>query len=77
MTSIVDEREADYGDASVNMRRTAELWSAYLQTPITAHDVSICMILVKCSRAKVTHRSDNYVDIAGYAKIADSVWSDD
>jgi len=77
MTDIVAERAGNYGDPSANMERTAQLWSAYLEYPITAHDVAMCMIFVKCSRAKVSHLSDNYTDIAGYAGIADSVWDED
>ena len=40
-------------------------------TPITAHDVAICMILVKASRSKVSAHADNYRDIAGYAEIGE------
>lgn len=71
--SIVDERSQHYGDPGPNMERTAELWSAYLGVPLTAHDVSMCMILVKVSRARVSFHPDNYDDIAGYAEIAKGV----
>jgi hypothetical protein len=67
---ILDERHSDYGDAGVNHRRIAALWSQYLGHHISAHDVAICMILVKVSRAKAGRRDDNYEDIAGYAEIA-------
>ena len=75
MTSVVKDRNPLYGDPVLNMERTAKLWSAYLETPITANDVAICMILVKASRAKVSDHKDNYLDIAGYADIANQVWS--
>lgn len=68
---IVTERAKDYGDPRPNMERTAALWSAYLGIEITAHDVAICMILVKASRSKVSAHADNYRDIAGYADIAE------
>jgi hypothetical protein len=68
--AILAEREHDYGDAATNHERIAALWSAYLGHPVTAHDVAICMILTKCSRAKAGRREDNYVDIAGYSAIA-------
>jgi hypothetical protein len=69
---IITERAASYGDPRPNHERIAKLWNAYLEpaTPITAHDVAICMILVKVSRAKAGHRDDNYEDLAGYAEIA-------
>lgn len=68
--SIVEQRAETYGDPSPNLERTAALWSAYLGHEISAHDVAICMILVKVSRAKVSAHADNYTDIRGYAEIA-------
>jgi hypothetical protein len=71
--NIVDERGKDYGDAAANHRRIAALWSAYLGTHVSAHDVAMCMVLVKVSRAKAGRKDDNYVDIAGYSEIARSL----
>lgn len=71
--NIIDERAAHYGDPKPNMERTAALWSAYLGHRVTAHDVAMCMVLVKVSRAKVSVHPDNYLDIAGYAEIAAQV----
>jgi len=67
---ILDERHSDYGDAGHNHRRIAALWSSYLGQHVSAHDVAICMILVKVSRAKAGKRDDNYTDMSGYAEIA-------
>lgn len=67
---LITERGRDYGDPGTNHRRIAALWSAYLGHHVTAHDVAICMILVKASRAKAGNRADNYDDIAAYAAIA-------
>jgi hypothetical protein len=69
---IITERT--YGDPLINHARIADLWNAYLELdhqPLTAHDVAICMLLVKISRAKAdpTHL-DSYVDMDGYARIA-------
>ena len=73
--NIVTERAADYGSPRPNHERIAHLWNAYLEpaTPITAHDVAMCMILVKVSRAKAGSKADNYTDIAGYAEIAEAL----
>ena len=73
MTNIIDERYGAYGNPRVNMQRTAELWTAYLGHEITAHDVAMCMVLLKASRAKVSHHSDNYEDIRGYSEIAEGM----
>ena len=79
--NIIKERGEDYGDPRPNHERIAHLWNAYLEpaTPITAHDVAICMILVKISRAKAGSKlpngskRDNYEDIAGYSAIAEQL----
>jgi hypothetical protein len=67
---IIKERGHDYGDPATNHERIAALWTAYLGTEVSAHDVAICMVLVKASRAKAGKRDDNYTDMAGYAEIA-------
>lgn len=67
---ILSQRGRIYGDPTPNMERTAELWSAYLGLPLTPHDVAMCMVLVKVSRARVSFHEDNYEDIIGYANIA-------
>ena len=69
----MEERGLVYGSPEPNMRRTAELWSAYLGVPLSAHDVAMCMVLVKVSRARVSYHPDNYEDIRGYAQIAEEV----
>lgn len=70
---IVEQRAEHYGDPRPNMERTAALWSAYIGTDISAHDVAVCMMLVKISRAKVSAHADNYVDIRGYSEIAEGL----
>lgn len=68
------DREAEYGSPESNFELTADLWSDYLRTDITMHDVAIMMILLKVARA--THgesHEDNYIDIAGYAALAAEV----
>jgi hypothetical protein len=73
---VVATRAHTYGDARPNMVRTAKLWSAYLGVPISAHDVAMCMVLVKCARASVSHHGDNYLDIRGYSVIAEALSED-
>ena len=68
---IVAERGKTYGDPRPNLERTAALWSAILGHPVTAHQVALCMVAVKVSRAVASPgHADNYTDIAGYAEIA-------
>jgi|TARA_R110000796_G_scaffold241992_1_gene363892 hypothetical protein len=67
---IKGDRAEDYGDKTITHRNIAELWSDYLGHSVSAHDVAICMILLKIARLKTKHKEDSYIDIAGYAAIA-------
>jgi len=67
---IKGDRANDYGDKTITHSNIATLWSDYLGHPISAHDVAICMILLKIARLKTAHKEDSYIDIAGYAAIA-------
>ena len=44
---VQGQREKDYGDKVENHSNIAKLWSAYLDIPVTAHDVAILMSLLK------------------------------
>lgn len=65
--AICGDRNADYGPPEVNHARTAALWSAYLNVPITAREVCLLNILQKCSRDAHCQKYDNLLDIAGWA----------
>jgi hypothetical protein len=71
--NIIDnDREETYGDPGVNIRRIAELWSAYLGAPVTASDVCWMMVLHKASRAKhKPDHQDNETDAIGYIALID------
>jgi len=70
--SIIDERAATYGPVQGgNITRIADLWTAYLGTMVTEHDVAWMMVLLKASRSKQDpSHQDNYVDGLGYLEIA-------
>jgi hypothetical protein len=78
---VAGARNKDYGPPSVNLdRRTAALWSVYLNLikcdddlPMVIDGVDVCnmMILLKIARIIENGRvKDNYADIAGYAAAA-------
>jgi len=68
----ISGRDDTHGDPVENHEQIADLWSAFLGTDISAREVSEMMILVKLSRAQNgSPARDHYVDIGGYAKIAD------
>ncbi len=68
--ATIQQRGMVYGHPSDNMQRTAALWSAYLEMPITDYQVAMCMALVKIARSMETHKTDTYIDLAAYVAIA-------
>ena len=70
---VTGQRQQDYGDKYQNHKNISELWSSYLGTKISAHDVAICMLLVKVARLKNRKTKDCYVDMAGDAAIAGEI----
>ena len=70
---IGGDRQEDYGDKLTNHENIADFWSVFLQKKITAHDVAICMALVKVARLMNQHKKDSYLDMAAYAAIAGEI----
>lgn len=71
---VQGQREKDYGDKVENHNNIAKLWSAYLDIPITAHDVAILMSLLKVARTKLGAVSkDTYIDMSAYGAIAGEI----
>ena len=68
--AIIQDRGMDYGHPSDNMQRTASLWSAYLEMPVTDYQVAMCMALVKIARSMETAKVDTYIDLAAYTALA-------
>lgn len=68
---LVDgDRNAQYGDPRQDFRRTAELWTSYLdgKTELDLHDVAAMMALLKLSRIRWSpEKRDSWADLAGYA----------
>lgn len=73
--AIIQDRGMDYGHPTDNMQRTARLWSAYLEMPITDYQVANCMVLVKLARSMESGKVDTYIDLAAYAAIAGTLHS--
>ena len=68
--ATIEDRGMDYGHPTDNMSRTASLWSAYLEMPITDYQVAMCLALVKVARSMETSKVDNYIDGAAYFAIS-------
>ena len=68
---VCKDREGTYGKPEDNFKLIADLWSAYKGVEFTSHDVAMMMILLKIARISAgKYKSDNYIDIAGYAACA-------
>ena len=74
---VTGQRQMDYGDKYQNHNNIAKLWGAYLGYDISAHDVAICMLLLKVARLKHRATKDCYIDMAGYAAIAGEIQDKD
>ena len=72
---IGGNRQQDYGEKLTNHQNIADFWSIFLKKKITAHDVAICMALVKVARLMHQHKKDSYIDMAAYAAIAGEIES--
>ena len=74
LTLTEGDRAIEYGDKVINHDNIAKLWSAYLDHPITGHEVAVMMCLLKIARTKLGKRTrDTYVDGAAYMAIAGEI----
>lgn len=67
------DRHNEYGDCTVELNRVAAMWSVIFETKITPNQVALAMIALKITRQMHSNKKDNWVDIAGYARIGDIV----
>ena len=79
---VSGDREEDYGSPEQNFKVISMLWSVYLQrTPrsyINEVDVAAMLALLKIARiASGNAKSDNWIDLAGYAACGGELESKD
>lgn len=70
---VDEERYKQYGDPKKNLKRIADMWSGYLEHPVTPEDVAMMMVMVKISRSKSRYSRDNAVDGVAYLLIHDAM----
>lgn len=66
VAAVLGPRRDDYGPPGVNHERTARLWSAYLEIPVTAEQVCWLNVLQKIAREQNAGTEDGLVDSVGY-----------
>ena len=69
MSLINGDRAEDYGDAYVNHKRIADLWSVILEKDITVSHVIMCMVAMKVAGLIHGDKEDSWVDICGYGAL--------
>ena len=68
MGCVLRDRNSTYGKPENCFAMIADFWSVWLGHSVTAHDVGMCLALLKVARAKANpDHADNYTDLAGYA----------
>jgi hypothetical protein len=75
--ATIEDRGMDYGHPTDNMSRTASLWSAYLEMPVTDYQVAMCLALVKVARSMESSKVDNYIDGSAYFAISGQLRSEE
>ena len=74
VASTIHERGSLWGHPYHNHKRISELWTAYLDHPITPSQVAICMALLKVSRLSESPKSeDSLLDAIAYLSIYKTV----
>jgi hypothetical protein len=67
---INGDRQDAYGDAGENFGAIAQMWSAYLSSPIYPRDVANMMALLKVCRMRHEPHDDSSIDGCGYLALA-------
>ena len=75
--ATIQDRGMDYGHPTDNLQRTARLWSAYLEMPVSDYQVAMCLAMVKIARSMESTKVDNYIDGAAYFGISGQLRTED
>ena len=63
---VYGDRNASYGDFTVNMENTANIVNAVLGIKLKASDMAMIMVCVKLAREKNAFKRDTATDACGY-----------
>ena len=66
-------RNKDYGDCTIEFDRVAKMWSIIFENEVTPNQVALAMIALKITRQMNANKRDNWVDIAGYARVGNII----
>lgn len=68
---INGQRREDYGPADESFKNIATGWGVIFGTDVSPHQVVLAMTWLKCCRALNGYQRDSFVDICGYAGLAE------
>ncbi len=68
---INGQRREDYGPAKESFDKIATGWEVIFGTEVNAHQVVLAMVWLKTCRALQGFHRDSFVDICGYAGLAE------
>jgi hypothetical protein len=68
---INGQRREDYGSADESFRKIATGWEVIFGTTLSPHQVVQAMVWLKVCRSLQGYQRDSYVDICGYAGLAE------
>lgn len=76
--TITGDRLDSYGQAEDSFELIAQFWTSYMAVRprpgvVTAEDVANMLVLFKMARQAYAPKRDNYVDMAGYAGLAERI----
>lgn len=72
--TVTNDRQDQYGSPENSFTEISKLWTAYLDKPVSPHDVAMMMCLLKVARIKTgSAKDDNYIDLAGYSACAGEI----
>jgi hypothetical protein len=71
--SLLTKRMATHGAIDQNFNLVSRLWSEWTGNYISPHDVAMMQLLLKVARIRTGDKQhkDHYLDIKGYAEIAE------
>ena len=72
----IEERSAMYGGQRDGFVKTAAMWTAILNVPISPKQVALMFMANKLCRETFAHKEDNLIDIAGYAQVLSDLESE-
>ena len=76
-TLIEGDRQDAYGDPLRMWEKIASAWSVIFGFDITPEQAILAMCQVKLIRQSIRHRTDNIVDLAGYALLLQQLSDED